>query len=304
MLKRVLFYSLFLIPRVFIGQDLPVLEKYFQNTYMADGFLLLNNYDSALFYYKKAFDSFNGRAGNEELYKVSRIWGLKKNKDSCLKYLSSAVENFYYNYIKLKEDSAFNMINDSPQFSRIISMAKENKEKFQPNLNLQWSNLLEVVYIEDQKRISLNFGIPENVARLKEIDSRNTGIVTSFIDEHGWLGKDVIGNTGNEALFLVIQHASHDIRKKYFPILKQAVSEKKASLQQLALMEDRLLIEDRGYQIYGTQLELDTTSKTYKVLPIKDEEHVNERRKKIGMEPLEDYLKIYNIEYFPPKNKK
>ncbi|HMK19446.1 MAG TPA: DUF6624 domain-containing protein [Chitinophagaceae bacterium] len=303
MLKKYLFYVWFLIPQLLIGQDSPVPEKYFQNTYMADIFLSKNNYDSALFYYKRAFESFNGRGGNEDLYKVSRIWGLKKNRDSCLKYLTNAVENFYYNYIKLQNDSAFNLIHNGPQFNRIISMAKHNKENFYPNLNLQWSNLLEEVFIEDQKRAYFNFENPKDVALLNEIDSRNTRVVASFIDQHGWLGSDVIGDLGNDALFLVIQHASHDIRKKYFPILKQAVSEKKASPQQLALMEDRLLVEDHGYQLYGSQLELDTISKKYKLLPIKDEEHVNERRKEMGMGPLEDYLKIYNIEYLPPKKK-
>jgi hypothetical protein len=302
-LRKYLFYLFYLIPRLVIGQNSPVPEKFFQNAFMADIFMSGNNYDSALFYYKKAFESFNGRGASEERYKVSRIWGLKKNRDSCLKYLTNAVENFYCNYLKIKKDSAFYLINKSRQFKRIISMAKQNKEKYQPNLNLQWANLLEEVYLEDQKRASLDLEDPSNLALLEEIDTKNTKIVTSFIEEHGWLGHDVIGNIGNDALFLVIQHASHEIRKKYFPILKQAVSEKKAFSQQLALMEDRLLLEDYGYQLYGSQLELDTITKKYKLSPIKDEEHVNERRKAMGMGPLEDYLKIYNIEYLPPKKK-
>ena len=63
------------------------------------------------------------------------------------------------------------------------------------------------------------------------------------------------------------------------------------SKEQYALMKDRILMDDGKPQIYGTQWH---NGKLYK---LESPENVNKRRKEMGLEPLEQYLKIFNIEH-------
>lgn len=57
----------------------------------------------------------------------------------------------------------------------------------------------------------------------------------------------------------------------------------------LVMMEDRILMDQRIPQKYGTQIQDD---KLYKVDNI---DSVNVRRERIGLEPLEVYLKEMNV---------
>jgi len=90
------------------------------------------------------------------------------------------------------------------------------------------------------------------------------------------------------------------VQEKYLPVIQKAVKEKKARPDELALLEDRISVARHGYQIYGSQLMMDENGVT-RVSPIKDEANVNKRRAAVGLMPLEEYLKLFNINYVPPK---
>ena len=66
----------------------------------------------------------------------------------------------------------------------------------------------------------------------------------------------------------------------------------------LALLTDRVLVEDGGPQRYGTQAEI--VDGTVRFSPIEDEAHGDERRAELGLMPLERYRerlqKIYAVE--------
>jgi len=42
---------------------------------------------------------------------------------------------------------------------------------------------------------------------INQKDAENLARVTAILDQRGWLGPDIAGSDGNNALFLVIQHA-------------------------------------------------------------------------------------------------
>ncbi|MEO6540026.1 MAG: DUF6624 domain-containing protein, partial [Ferruginibacter sp.] len=56
-------------------------------------------------------------------------------------------------------------------------------------------------------------------------------------------------------------------------------------------------------QIYGSQVKMNDAGK-YEFFPIKDERNVNKRRASVGLQPLEEYAKYFDIEYVLPKSKK
>lgn len=123
-------------------------------------------------------------------------------------------------------------------------------------------------------------------------DKENLFQVQQILDENGWLGKDDVGIKANAALFLVIQHAELDTQKKYLPMMTQAVKDKKANGQDLALLEDRIAMREKRKQVYGSQT-LSIDGSEYILWPVEDIDQVNERRKAVGLkQTLEEYMEL------------
>lgn len=79
--------------------------------------------------------------------------------------------------------------------------------------------------------------------------------------------------------------------EKYLPIMQKAVAENKAIKQSLALLIDRVEMLNNRKQIYGSQIiEKDGKFVLYNVI---DSEKLNERRKEMGLENIEEYLKRF-----------
>ena len=66
-----------------------------------------------------------------------------------------------------------------------------------------------------------------------------------------------------------------------------------------ALLQDRVLMGQGKKQIYGSQVVFNKRGEQ-EFYPIVDEKNVNIRRKKAGLEPIEEYAKYFGIEYKPP----
>ncbi|HMC98198.1 MAG TPA: DUF6624 domain-containing protein, partial [Flavobacteriales bacterium] len=131
-------------------------------------------------------------------------------------------------------------------------------------------------------------------------DSLNLVRVLAIIDSAGWLGPEQVGGTASQALFLVLQHADEkpDIQEAYLPVMREAVAEGKARASELAMLEDRVAVNHGRPQIYGSQIGW-KDGKGF-IRPIADEEHVNERRAAVGLEPLEKYAERFDLHWSPP----
>lgn len=139
---------------------------------------------------------------------------------------------------------------------------------------------------------------------IQKVDSINLEKVSKILDNRGWLGADVIGNTGNTTLFLVIQHADIETQEKYLPLMREAVENKNAAASSLAMLEDRVALGKNKKQIFGSQIGRDSKSGEYYVQPIEDPENVDERRRKVGLGPLNDYTANWNFEWNLEKHQK
>jgi len=135
--------------------------------------------------------------------------------------------------------------------------------------------------------------------KIHENDSINLIKVDSIISKYGWLGADKIGEKGNTALFLVIQHSDLKTQEKYLPIMKDAVKRGNANGSELALLIDRIEMFNGRPQVYGSQIQyIDGKYTIYKII---DEKNVNKRRAEVGLQPLEEYVKLWNIDYRLPE---
>lgn len=186
----------------------------------------------------------------------------------------------------------------------------QNKAGFNKTLMAQ----LDTIHQEDQKyRLRLdellkksrseseNMEVITLIDLMNEKDSINLLKVEKIIAEYGWLGADIIGEQGNETLFLVIQHSDLETQIKYLPIMREAVKKGNAKRKDFALLEDRIAMKQGKRQIYGSQIKMDGDE--YYVYPIIEPEKVNERRAEAGLGPIEDYVKSMGITWDIEKHK-
>ena len=76
--------------------------------------------------------------------------------------------------------------------------------------------------------------------------------------------------------------------------MREAVKKGNAMASSLALLEDRVAIGEGRMQIYGSQIGTKPDNSHY-VLPLEDPDHVDQRRAGVGLGPLAEYVKNWNI---------
>ena len=116
--------------------------------------------------------------------------------------------------------------------------------------------------------------------------------VIEILDEYGWIGKSKVGEKANQAIWLVIQHAELETQQRYLPLLIKSVEQEESEGWHLAFLEDRILMRQDKQQKYGSQAFWDKEAKALKIYPIADVERVNYRRRKIGLETVEEYAEM------------
>jgi hypothetical protein len=152
--------------------------------------------------------------------------------------------------------------------------------------------LLQDVYESDQRVRTQKVPFKEVV----EVNHENLEIVISFLENCGMPSINEVSNQQLGAIWLVLQHSIHpEYTKKYFPNIEKAVNNGDLKKEQYALMKDKILMNEGKPQIYGSQIK---SGKLYKLM---EPEKVNSRRKEMDMEPIEDYLKNFNIKFNIPQ---
>lgn len=118
--------------------------------------------------------------------------------------------------------------------------------------------------------------------------------VIAIIDTYGWLGISEVGRLANGTLWAVLQHGSIASKNKYSPLLKASVLKHESQPSHYARMIDRMLINDDKPQVFGTQIEYNSTAKP-SFFPIEKPEYINKRRKEIGLNSIQEFAKTKKI---------
>ncbi len=127
--------------------------------------------------------------------------------------------------------------------------------------------------------------------RMAEVHSRNARELARMIDQHGWLGKSLVGEDGAEAAWLILQHAIGDpeLQRKCLPLLKEAVARSDVPPAHAAYLEDRICFFERRPQRYGTHFDWDENGQM-SPYSLEDPERVDEYRRVVGLPPLEERI--------------
>jgi hypothetical protein len=149
--------------------------------------------------------------------------------------------------------------------------------------------LLAMCDVDQRSRAGFNTQMaPEEMAIIERVDAVHTARMKKIVEQHGWPGRSLVGEDGAHAAWLLVQHASTDFMVNCLPLLERAAKTGEASAKDYAYLFDRVRMNQSQPQVYGTQFKSDSDGKLV-LHPIEDAEHVDERRRSIGLEPLAEY---------------
>jgi len=288
--------------------------KYIVQSSRASTLYIEKKYAQSALAYDSLFLLTKGQGLRNDKYDAACVWALSANNDKALFYLQQALTtNEWVNLSNVLSDSDLNNLHGDKRWQLLIDKVTINNKVAEKKLNKPLIALLDTIFMEDQtdrnniETVKEKYGFQSNQMdslwrKIAHQDSVNLMRIKYIIETYGWLGPDKVGQQGASTIFLVVQHADSLTQTTYLPVMREAVKRGNARPQDLALLEDRVLMRKGKEQIYGSQLKTDSTGK-YIFYPIKDEINVNTRRVKVGLGPLEDYAKYFGIDYVLPTSK-
>lgn len=127
--------------------------------------------------------------------------------------------------------------------------------------------------------------------RMEAVHRDSAARLRSILDESGWPTEHLVGSDGAEAAWRIAQHAigEPELQRRALRLLQEAAIRGEVPAWQPAMLEDRIRMFEGRLQLYGTQLEPDDEGWP-RPYPIEDPDHVDERRRAVGLEPLADRL--------------
>lgn len=120
-----------------------------------------------------------------------------------------------------------------------------------------------------------------------DIDRQHTAKVKEIVSKIGWPTISKVGPAGAEQAWLLVQHADKavDFQKSCLKLMEsEPPHEVRRDL--IALLTDRICINERRKQVYGTQF--NQINGKHVPLPIENPDHVDERRISMGLDTLEE----------------
>ena len=295
-MKRLLVFSLFVCTLGIVsGQDLigqaDSLKK--------EGFLV-----PALEKYGTAFAQNPSPEISYQLASTCALLWTSQMRDTAFYFLNYALQND--STLEALYDPTFLSLIESPKWEKIEkTQFKKYEAKNGAIRNKPFTRELFRMIIKDQgfmyagnierKKYMQNGGyfrtpaIFPVLAMEEKNHAENEKQLFKLLDKYGWPTASSVTEYAAAGAALIINHATHEVRAKYFPLLKTAFKKGEAQPLRYAKMCDRLLVEEGKEQRFGTQWKFE--GKMRVPYPIEEPEYVDKRRAAIGLGPLSTYLK-------------
>ena len=234
-------------------------------------------------------------------YNAACCWALQNKADSAFIILDKVAEQdlFLSQYPHILTDGDLRPLHGDSRWSPLISKIERHKSFFESGVDMALKKELDSLYDKDQKYRNLSakkakeFGresqeFKDAAAQTRHQDSLNIIQIEGLIAKYGWMGPRKVGFRGSRAIYLVVQHAGLPVQEKYLPLMRKAAKLGNASMDDLAFLEDRVLIRQGRMQIYGSQMK--TVDGHSYPIRLKDPKNVDIRRFNVGLEPMSQYL--------------
>ncbi|MBC5992879.1 hypothetical protein H8S84_08540 [Pontibacter sp. SD6] len=252
-----------------------------------------------------------GKGSASDHYNAACSWALAGNKNKAFAHLEQAIAKGYLAVAHWQKDTDLSSLHADKRWPKLVDDLKRSVAAIEAKYNQPLKAQLESIYEKDQQ-IRREFvaareqhgmesaEVKELGQKMEQIDQENLKQIMPLIETYGWPGKSMVGMHASSAVFLVIQHAPKEVMEKYLPLLREAAAKGEASKNHLAMMEDRVRMNQGLPQLYGSQVQMDSDTKQWVLYKVEDEANLDKRRAEMGLGPIKDYLKSMGVEYTPP----
>lgn len=128
----------------------------------------------------------------------------------------------------------------------------------------------------------------------------NKIFLEGVVNKYGYPGYDLVGKEGENNFWVMVQHCDFDpkFQLRVLEKLKKQVELGNANGRHLGLLTDRVNLNTGKKQVYGTQVTYERETGRAIPKPLEDSTSVNDRRKSVGLEPIEIYLNKMTTSHF------
>lgn len=126
----------------------------------------------------------------------------------------------------------------------------------------------------------------------------------SILVQYGYPGYSLVGEEGSNNFWVMVQHCDHVPAFQYrvLELLKVEVLHKNADGSNFAYLTDRVNLNAKSKQVYGTQVMYNEIGQAIP-RPLMDSLNVNTRRAEVGLEIIEKYLNELTARHFEMNKK-
>jgi hypothetical protein len=130
---------------------------------------------------------------------------------------------------------------------------------------------------------------------LDAVDAVNLPWLKAVVAAHGWPTYALVGADAAHDFWLLVQHGDRDLafQTRCLSLMEAALQQGQANGLNFAYLTDRVLTGHGKLQRYGTQF-MQEPDGSWKVQPLEDPDQVDERRKAVGLDTLEEYTRQMN----------
>jgi hypothetical protein len=222
--------------------------------------------------------------------------------------------------VEISWDMAANLLQNSSEYPELIpfqnsdlgkkTLKKTEKKAKASGFNAELAKELDLLKESDQKYRLLmdefNAKHANDAAAQQQFmrdwqanDSLCLLKAEAILKQYGYPGKTMVGESRQDDIWLIIQHAPLEKQELYFPIIDEATKKGEMRKSAWALLVDRIRMYKGQPQIYGSQVVRDEATGAWKFHEIEDEGNVDKRRAEVGLGPLEAYAQRMRVHWKP-----
>jgi hypothetical protein len=321
-MKAIRFIILFVF--LFLGElySQGIQGDYYRLTKKADSLFKSKNYKASAFAYSEAFKSLGWKGMPEDRYNAACAWALAGYPDSAMFNLERMAYKMSFADIKrVSGEKHFKNLYSHRRWKPLLAEIKSNSDSIaakEARLDKALIKKLDSLKREDQKWRNLstrfhNNSIPKDsidqltISRnMRKTDSLNCIEARKIFYKYGFPNFDLVGEAGSGDFWLLMQHQDQvpSFQDSVLSAMKIEAEKGKASWRNYAYLIDRVKVNSDQLQIYGTQMQVNKENTSYEPKPVIEPEKLNERRKSVGLNTIEEYTEVMNKRYFGTLNKK
>jgi hypothetical protein len=151
---------------------------------------------------------------------------------------------------------------------------------------------IETHWTKDLPPLATNNWMPAFATRMGAIDCDNTAWLRKQLTSIGWFSIPKYGAEADSAAWYLVQHAdlTRDFQREMLVKL-EALPRGETDPKRIGYLWDRVALSEGRPQRYGTQGRCEADG-TWKPFDSEDPAQLDERRKRLGMDPIAEHAKV------------